>query len=90
MKILLFSVACVFMFGCEKKGTEEKITGNKDNFNVEFLFQKDECKVYRFKDDGRNHYFTNCNGETMTVHSYQCGKSRCHFQENIGGKKDGI
>jgi hypothetical protein len=44
---------------------------------VEFLFEKDGVKVYRFY-DGNAHYFTT-NGETIT--SQTSGKT--HYEENI-------
>jgi hypothetical protein len=50
------------------------------NFKVDFLFEKDGCKVYRFL-DGNYHYFTNCTETSSTV---SCGKN-CHREENIKG-----
>ena len=47
------------------------------NVEVEFMFEKDGVKVYRFYDN-RYHYFTT-NGETITTHSN--GKSS--YDENI-------
>ena len=35
-------------------------TRNK-NFNVEFLFEKDGCRIYRFVDGGHCQYFSTCN-----------------------------
>lgn len=46
---------------------------------VSLLFTHEGCKVYRFYDSGRHHYYTDC-GETMSTQS--CGKS-CTQQENI-------
>ncbi len=71
------------LIGCVKEGTSISVSSSVDNFKVKLLFKKDKCSVYRFYDD-RPHYFTDCT-ETMTTQSYQCGKSRCHRPENIGG-----
>ena len=38
------------------------------------VLRKDGCIVYRFFDEGRTHYFTNCAGSTMTTHSRLIGK----------------
>lgn len=78
-KLLLLPL---LMIGCVKTGTQVDVKNSKDNFEVEFLFKKDNCSVYRFSDVGR-HYFTNCT-ETMTIHS--CGKN-CTYTENIKGDK---
>jgi hypothetical protein len=37
---------------------------NNKSFRVDYLFEHDGCKVYRFYDHGYV-YFTNCNGETI-------------------------
>ena len=36
---------------------------NNHYYKVEYLFEHDGCKVYRFYDNGYYVYFTNCNGE---------------------------
>ena len=86
MKYIIMILALV-LIGCTKEGTPTEVTSAVDKFEVTLLFKKDNCSVYRFYDgnDGRAHYFTDCT-ETMTTVSYQCGKARCHRQENIGGK----
>ncbi len=45
---------------------------------VELLFENDGCKVYRFEDNSRYHYYTRCRAETTTTTSTQtepCGKN---------------
>jgi hypothetical protein len=48
--------------------TKEVAENNKD-YTVEYLFEHDGCKVYRFKDHnsvGTYYvYFTNCNGDAI-------------------------
>ena len=51
---------------------------NQDHQIVK-LFTQDGCTVYRFRDDGYRHYFTNCTGSTITEQS--SGKS--HYSEEI-------
>jgi hypothetical protein len=38
---------------------------NNQTYKVDFLFEHNGCKVYRFYDEGHYVYFTNCNGETI-------------------------
>ncbi|HEY4063872.1 MAG TPA: DUF4884 domain-containing protein [Puia sp.] len=39
---------------------------NNDTYKVEYLFEHEGCKVYRFFDRGNYIYYTNCNGEAIT------------------------
>lgn len=72
---LLFIITIVVLTGCMKDEQTSETVGN--GFQVEFLFEKDGVKVYRFF-DGRYHYFTTL-GETMT--KQHSGKS--NYEENI-------
>ncbi|HMH23932.1 MAG TPA: DUF4884 domain-containing protein [Puia sp.] len=38
---------------------------NNTTYKVEYLFEHEGCKVYRFFDRGNYVYFTNCNGEAI-------------------------
>jgi hypothetical protein len=40
---------------------------NNVTYTVQYLFEHDGCKVYRFYDRGNYVYFTNCRGESMAV-----------------------
>lgn len=40
---------------------------NNQTYNVEYLFEHDGCKVYRFIDRGNCVYFTNCNGMVTNI-----------------------
>ncbi len=71
---IFFFVLVVFT-ACEKQAQSSTIKGN--NIEVEFLFEQDSVKVYRFF-DGSYHYFTT-RGETMSTKS--AGKTT--YQENI-------
>jgi Domain of unknown function (DUF4884) len=50
------------------KANNEPIT-----YKVDFLFEHDGCKVYRFWDNGSYIYFTSCNGETIKVQTDSTG-----------------
>ncbi len=52
--------------------------GKDDGFEVEYLFDKDGVKVYRFFDNGHYHYFTT-KGETISTQT--AGKTT--YSENI-------
>lgn len=44
--------------------------GESDNnrtYKIEYLFEHDGCKVYRFYDYGNYVYFTNCEGNTTAI-----------------------
>ena len=73
-----FTIVAFFLVAftaCEKQAQSSVIKGN--NIEVEFLFEQDSVKVYRFY-DGSYHYFTT-RGETMSTKS--AGKTS--YQENI-------
>jgi hypothetical protein len=75
-KILGLLLAGVLLTGCYKDPQSSTTEGN--GFQVEFLFEKDGIKMYRFFDGGKHHYFTTT-GETInTQHS---GKTK--YDENI-------
>ena len=38
---------------------------NNNTYEVDYLFEHDGCKVYRFYDKGNYVYFTNCRGEAI-------------------------
>ena len=77
MKKLLLVILIAFMFvGCYKEPQSSESIGN--GFSVEFLFEKDGIKVYRFYDGGRSHYSTS-KGETISVLS----NGKTTMDENI-------
>jgi len=44
----------------------EKPENNK-TYEVDYLFEHDGCKVYRFYDKGNYVYFTNCEGTVTSI-----------------------
>ena len=60
MKKLLAVIIIMLLFGCHGKAQESTQIGD---FNVEFLFEHDGIRMYRFG-DGNKIYFTS-NGEVQ-------------------------
>jgi hypothetical protein len=75
-KLALVLLTAFTLSGCYKDPQSMTTEGN--GFEVEFLFEKDGTRVYRFRDGGKTHYFTS-KGETIT--SQPNGKN--NYQENI-------
>lgn len=40
---------------------------NNRTYEVDYLFEHDGCKVYRFYDMGNYVYFTNCRGDVTSI-----------------------
>lgn len=57
MKLLISII--LIIYSCAGKSIEST---NQNNFEIEFLFEKDGCKIYRFYDAGRYIYWSNCAG----------------------------
>ena len=64
--ITLFVLLCV---SCAKEGTYVSSQNAKVDFEIEFLFEQDDVKIYRFRDKGRIRYFATGNGR-MTDSTY--------------------
>ena len=78
-KLILGLIVMLSLVSCKKEsGQPSSSTTEGKNYKVEFLFEKDGVKVYRFMDNFNYHYFTS-KGETMT--SQSSGKTS--HEENI-------
>ncbi len=66
MKKFVFTSITIFFSACQT-GIPLTIEPPKNNntYNVEYLFEHEGCKVYRFRDQGQYVYFTNFKGETI-------------------------
>lgn len=85
MKIVLLA-SVLFVLGCAKDSISKLPTDNK-NIDVGLMFTHEGCKMYRFYDEGRSHYFTNCT-ETISSYTENCGKNCIKtISENIRGSK---
>lgn len=65
----------ILLTGCSKDPIEIK-QSNNENVPVSLLFEHDWCKMYRFEDGGREHYYAKCGqaSETITQQIHGCGK----------------
>lgn len=75
--LILFS--CVLLFSCQKS---PQISSVRGNFKVEFLFEQNGCKVYRFKDGLYYVYWSDCQGKTQ----YESSRKNAHKIESITDK----
>lgn len=75
MKKTLISITVIILLSaCEKEAQRKENTSN-DNFQIELLFEKDGCKVYRFTDAGHSIYYTDCRGKIESVYDEHIGKT---------------
>ncbi len=63
MPLILFS-SCYL-----QKPVSQMYSENNKDYTVDYLFEYEGCKVYRFKDMGNYVYFTNCAGEITSIKS---------------------
>ena len=76
---IIFIALGVIIFGaCTSEPISSERVGKDSEIKVDYLFQKDGVKVYRFIDGGRVHYFTT-NGETISTQT----EGKQSYQENI-------
>ncbi len=68
IKFLLLIFASITFSSC-LTGVPISTTTPKNNrtYMVQYLFEQDGCKVYRFYDNGHYVYFTNCNGDVTSI-----------------------
>lgn len=77
ISLLLFSL--LTLTACVK---DSQSTEMKGDYKVEFLFEHNGCKVYRFM-DGRYVYYTDCGcGNVTTSTTHKEGKSEVLDQVN--------
>ena len=76
--IVLMTLGVMIFGACSNDPMSKERLGKDDVFEVEYLFEKDGVKVYRFEDGGRYHYFTT-KGETISTQT--AGKTT--YSENI-------
>lgn len=74
-------IGAVLIVACERKALSRNQTANRE-FNVDFLFEYEGCRVHRFYDYGHYLYFTNCKGQTHWTES--CGKN-CRRNVSVNG-----
>lgn len=75
--MLISSISIVLLavvMACEKPAVRTQQTNNPD-MDLELLFENEGCKVWRFDDNNRSHYYTDFRGETITTKTESCGKN---------------
>jgi hypothetical protein len=81
--ILVSVITC--LFSCTPQRPISKLNpSNNETYEVEYLFEHDGCKVYRFKDSGHYVYFTNCANGTTSVEN---DSTEYHVENKIMNKK---
>ncbi|MDL2215231.1 DUF4884 domain-containing protein [Dysgonomonas sp. OttesenSCG-928-M03] len=65
--------------GLVRQPVSTRISDNNKDYRVDYLFEHDGCKVYRFCDNGNYVYFTNCNGNVTAI----ANDSTSHRTETI-------
>jgi hypothetical protein len=80
--IAFIMVGAIIFGACSNDPMSKERLGKDDVFEVEYLFDKDGVKVYRFEDGGRYHYFTT-KGETISTQQNSSGKTTTYHEENI-------
>lgn len=74
MKKVIFLVSLFILSGCFKEAISHETTDIND-INIELLFEKDGCKMYRFKDGMRYIYWSNCEGGSEYSYTQHNGKT---------------
>ena len=77
--IAFITLGAILFGACTNEPMSKEQLGKDDGFAVEYLFEKDGVKVYRFEDGRHYHYFTT-KGETITV---QRVDKNTTYNENI-------
>lgn len=75
------AVAALFLFACARPA-EHVSPSTNPNFPVERLFTHDGCTGFRFRDEGRYHYYVRCGNDIATSQSVSCGKN-CTQEEKV-------
>jgi len=70
-KYLMFFFGSALLYGTVSCGggrpVARQISDNNETYKVDYLFEHDGCKVYRFYDQGSYVYFTNCTGDVTAI-----------------------
>ena len=84
MKKLLFVFVTLLFVSCRKEGTYVPSENAKADFDIEFLFECDGVKMYRFYDGGRLRYFTTGNGKMIdSTYTRRSGKSNTIINDTV-------
>lgn len=76
-KAIFILLVVLSLYSCGKGKSKE--TFQDGDFEIEFLFEKDGCKIYRFRDDRRYIYWSNCQGR-MQSDVYESNGKTGHYE----------
>lgn len=76
--IVVITLGAILFGACNNEPMTTERLGKGDGIRVEYLFEKDGVKVYRFWDGGHEHYFTT-RGETISTQT----SGKTDYSENI-------
>lgn len=84
MKKVLLVLLAVILVSCKKEGTSVPANYAKDDFRVEFLFECDGTRIYRFRNKGRTRYFATGNGRmTDSTHIERMGSGSMPIDDTV-------
>ena len=64
---ILYLFFIVFLFsGCKTVWKKMKVSST-GKYDIQYLFEYDGCKVYRFTDNSNYIYFTNCSNDAVCM-----------------------
>lgn len=66
-RLLILALLSLTLLSCQPGEAVEST--QKGDFKIEFLFEQDGCRVYRFKDGTRYVYYSDCRGKTEESHT---------------------
>jgi hypothetical protein len=81
---LLLTFVIVAFLNSFSDRSEPKETIQNGDYKIEFLFEQNGCKMYRFLDNGRWVYWSDCQGNTQREYKESNGKTNSsEYQETI-------
>lgn len=68
VKTLIISISVLGFVSCmSNEPIVSSAPVNNQTYQVDYLFEHEGCKVYRFQDRGNYVYFTNCTGDVTSM-----------------------
>lgn len=67
IKSLILAAGVILLSSCVQKPISTTAPENNTTYRVDYLFEHEGCKVYRFEDRGNYVYFTNRTGEVTGI-----------------------
>lgn len=66
--VLLTGILLINLSSCRiGQPIAKQVPENNQTYDVDYLFEHDGCKVYRFYDKGNYIYFTNCGSDVTAI-----------------------